>query len=92
MAYEKVSLMGMPVVVKRRVRYGKIDPVTSRRIFIQGGLVDEQAVPFDPFLRANQQLRTEIEELAARTRRRDYLLDDYSFYAFYDERLPNGCV
>ncbi len=67
MAYEKVSLMGMPVVVRRRVCYGKIDPARLRKIFIQEGLVAEGAVAFDAFLHANQALRAEIEELAART-------------------------
>ncbi len=89
MAYEKVSMFGMPVVTKRRVRYGKINMAESRRIFIEAGLVDQQAQIRDKFFRHNEQIRAEITGLAAKTRRREYVLDDYSFFAFYDQRLPD---
>ena len=88
MAYEKVSLMGMPVVARRRIRYTTIDPKVSREKFIQGALVDQHLHSFDRFVRENAKLREEIEDLAAKTRRRDYLIDEYSIYHFYDERLP----
>ncbi|MCA9171344.1 MAG: ATP-dependent RNA helicase HrpA, partial [Planctomycetales bacterium] len=89
MAYEKVSLWGMPIVVKRSVRYGPLDPETARQIFIQQALVDGNVNDFDSFVTQNRALREEIAELAAKTRRRDLLLDDYTIYMFYDERLPN---
>ncbi|MCA9152490.1 MAG: DUF3418 domain-containing protein, partial [Planctomycetales bacterium] len=89
MAYEKVSLWGMPIVVKRSVRYGPLDPETARQIFIQQALVDGNVNDFDSFVTQNRALREEIAELAAKTRRRDLLLDDYTIYMFYDERLPH---
>ncbi len=88
MAYEKVSLMGMPVVANRRVPYGKIDPETSRRLFIEGALVDERVNGAEGVLRRNREVRAELAELAAKTRRREYLVDDFSIFLFYDERLP----
>ncbi len=88
MAFEKVSLMGMPVVVQRKVPYGRIDPVVSRKIFIENALVAQDIEPTEKVLETNRQVREEIEAMAARTRRRDWLLDDYSLYAFYDQRLP----
>jgi ATP-dependent helicase HrpA len=42
MAYEKVSLFGLPIVMKRRVAYGKIDPVESHDIFIRDGLLHDR--------------------------------------------------
>lgn len=88
MAYEKVSLLGMPVVVRRRVRYGKIDPETSRRLFIENALVERRMDAVDPVIAQNRELRDEIASLAAKTRKRAYVLDDYSVFLYYDERLP----
>ena len=39
MAWEQVSMYGLVIVEKRRVRYETIDPVESRRIFIMEALV-----------------------------------------------------
>ncbi len=88
MALEKVSLLGMPIVVGRPVPYRLIDPAATRELFIQGALVEQQVETRAQFFGQNRKLREELAELAARTRRRDYLLDDYSFYQFYDQRIP----
>ena len=92
MAYEKVNLFGLPVVSKRRMPYGRIDPVVSRKVFIEGALVDQRGDLRERFYRANRRVRDEIAELAAKTRRREYLLDDYSIYRFYDERVPDDVL
>ena len=89
MAYEKVSLFGLPVVAKRRVHYGPIDAKVSRKIFIESALVDQRADLRDKFYHHNRKIREEIAGLAAKTRRRDYLLDDYTIFAFYNRRLPD---
>lgn len=39
MAYEKVTLFGLVLVPRRRIRYSRIEPVISREIFIQHALV-----------------------------------------------------
>lgn len=39
MAYEKVTLFGLVLVPRRRIRYSRIDPAISREIFIQHALV-----------------------------------------------------
>lgn len=88
MAFEKVSLMGLPVVVQRKVPYGRIDPVVSRRLFIDGALVEQETDANEGVLKVNREVREQIAQMAAQTRRRDWLLDDYSIYAFYDQRLP----
>ena len=88
MAYEKVSLFGLPVVAKRRVHYGRIDPKLSRKIFIESALVDQRADLREKFYHHNREIRDEIAGLAAKTRRRDYLLDDFTIFAFYNRRLP----
>jgi ATP-dependent helicase HrpA len=40
MAFEKVTLWGLPIVPRRRVPYAKIDPAKSRELLIQYGLVE----------------------------------------------------
>ena len=39
MAYEKVTLFGLVLVPRRRIRYSRIDPVKSREMFIQHAMV-----------------------------------------------------
>lgn len=75
---------------RRAVRSDRSGNRTAQ--FIQDALVDGNVVDFDGFLPHNRALRQEIAELAAKTRRRDLLLNDYTIVMFYDERLPGGCV
>ena len=42
MAYEQVSLYGMPIVARRRVGYARINPAEAREIFIRSALVEGQ--------------------------------------------------
>ena len=89
MAYEDVSLYGVPIVSRRPMSYGTTDPVTSRQIFIQEGLVEQQLKTRAGFFEANKQLRLQLGRLEDKTRRRDILVDDRVIYEFYDERIPN---
>ena len=40
MAFEKVTLWGMPIVPRRRISYARINPTKSRELLIQHGLVE----------------------------------------------------
>ena len=40
MAFEKVTLWGMPIVPRRRISYARINPVKTRELLIQHGLVE----------------------------------------------------
>ena len=88
MAYEQVSLYGVPIVAGRRVGYGRIDPVAAREIFIRSALVEGRWRTRHRFLADNQAVRAEASELEERTRRRDLVVDDDTVYAFYDAKLP----
>lgn len=88
MAYERVNLFGLPVVQKRRVRYGKNDQEVARQIFIQHGLVEGKIRSPFPFFKHNQTVLEEVAQLAAKTRRRDLMVDEYTLYALYDRRIP----
>src|SRR3712207_3859548 len=90
LAYEQVSLLGVPIVAQRRVSYGRINPAEAREIFLRSALVEGQWHTRHAFFRANTELRAEIEALEERTRRRDLLVDDETVYRFYDARVPEG--
>ncbi len=88
MVYEKVSLFGMPIVPRRRVPYGRVDAVKAREMLIQNGLVEGDWQTPAKFFAHNQQLVEQLEELAAKSRRRDFLLGEEARYEFYDRRIP----
>ncbi|ROS75804.1 ATP-dependent helicase HrpA [Curtobacterium sp. PhB130] len=87
-AYERVTLFGVPIVQRRRVQYSRIDPVHSRELFIRHALIEGEWDSQQAFDRANRKLRKELEQLEERTRRRDILLDDENVFEFYDARIP----
>ena len=88
MAFENVSLFGLPVVKRRRVPFGHLDPDTARRLFIEKGLVEQEMDADDHFYRNNTRVREEAEALASKTRKREFIFDEYQLYSFYDERIP----
>src|SRR5439155_2203117 len=75
MAYEKVSLYGIPIVVARKVNYGRIDPELSRELFIRHALVEGDWTTHHQFFHDNRALLDEVEDLEHRARRRDILVD-----------------
>jgi ATP-dependent helicase HrpA len=87
MAYEKVTLYGVPIVARRKVNYAKVDPEVSRELFIRHALVEGDWDTHHKFFHENRLLIEEVEELEERTRRRDLLVDDETLFAFYDERI-----
>ncbi|MFJ8592006.1 ATP-dependent RNA helicase HrpA [Streptomyces sp. NPDC093598] len=92
MAYEKVTLYGVPIVAQRKVNYGRIDPEVSRELFIRNALVEGDWRTHHKFFSDNRRLLTEVEELEHRARRRDILVDDETLYDFYDQRIPEHVV
>src|SRR6185436_10015416 len=55
-AYENVMLFGLVIVARRKVSYGRIDPVRAREIFIEGALVAGQFESNRPFWAHNRGL------------------------------------
>jgi ATP-dependent helicase HrpA len=92
MAYEKVTLYGVPIVAQRKVNYGRIDPEVSRELFIRNALVEGDWRTHHKFFADNRRLLTEVEELEHRARRRDILVDDETLFDFYDQRVPEHVV
>jgi ATP-dependent helicase HrpA len=92
MAFEKVTLYGLPIVPRRRVGYGKVDPVVSRELFIRHALVEGDWETHHKFFAENKRLLEKITEIENRARRRDIAVDDETVYALYDARIPAEVV
>jgi ATP-dependent helicase HrpA len=92
MAYEKVTLYGLPIVPRRKVGYAKVDPVACRELFIRHALVEGDWETHHKFFAENAALLARIEEIENRARRRDILVDDETVYALYDARIPAEVV
>ncbi|MCA0892966.1 ATP-dependent RNA helicase HrpA [Microbulbifer agarilyticus] len=92
MAFEKVTLYGLVLVDKQRIHYGKLDPVTSREVFIREALVEQRYRGKGKFFQHFKKLQEELEDLEAKSRRRDIVVDDEVVYRFFDERVPADIV
>ena len=92
MATEKVTLYGIPIVAARKVNFGRIDPHTSRDLFIRSALVEGDWDTHHEFFHQNRSLLDEVEDLEHRARRRDIMVDEENLYDFYEKRLPDDVV
>ncbi|MGD8430896.1 MAG: ATP-dependent RNA helicase HrpA, partial [Ectothiorhodospiraceae bacterium] len=86
--FEDINLYGLPLVNRRRINYAAVDPAEARRVFIREALVPGRLRTRGRFLKHNRDVIARIEELEAKSRRRDVLVDEDVLAAFYDERLP----
>nr|WP_276310710.1 ATP-dependent RNA helicase HrpA [Alteromonas sediminis] len=89
MAYEKVTLFGVPIVAKRLVTYSSIEPALCRELFIREALVNQDNKLRISVLDENASLIAEAEDVEQKTRRRDWLVDEDALYDFYAERIPD---
>ncbi|MFC6287644.1 ATP-dependent RNA helicase HrpA [Nocardioides sp. GCM10027113] len=87
MAYERVTLYGVPLVADRLVSYGKVDAALARELFIRHALVYGEWHSRHRFLAENARLLEEAEELEHRARRRDIVVDEHTLFDFYDARI-----
>jgi ATP-dependent helicase HrpA len=89
-AYETVTLYGLTLAARRRVNYANIAPVEAREIFVREALVAGNGEVSGDFLPANRRLIAEVEQLEARIRRRDIVVDETALVSFYTSRIPQG--
>ncbi len=87
MAYERVTLYGVPLVADRLITYGRIDREVSRDLFIRHALVQGEWTTHHRFYADNRRLLEEAEELEHRARRRDIVVDEDTLFDFYDARV-----
>lgn len=87
MAYEKVTLFGVPIISQRRIQFSRVDPVAARELFIQHALVEGDWRTHHRFFHRNRKRVAEVEELQTRMRRNDLMVDDATLFDFYDQRI-----
>jgi ATP-dependent helicase HrpA len=87
-AFEKVSLYGLPIVTERKVNYARVDPAAARELFISGALVEGDFQTRHTFFHRNRRLLEEARDLEDKARRRGIVADDAAVFDFYDRRIP----
>jgi ATP-dependent helicase HrpA len=88
-AYERVTLFGLTLVARRRIDYTPIDPAAARELFIRHALVYGEFPREPAFLRHNLALVESLEDLEARARRRDLVVDEAVMQGFYEDVIPH---
>ena len=88
-ATEQVTLYGLVIVQGRRCDYSRIDPETSRDLFIRRGLIDGAFPKAPPQVRANSSLIDALRSRAEKLRKPD-LLDEDRLAAYFDNNIPIG--
>lgn len=92
MIHQRISLYGLVLVEKSRVFYGDIDREQARELMIREALVAGHYKGRADFLARNQALIAKVQDVEARIRRRDLLVDDSALFAFYAARIPEDVV
>ena len=88
MAWERVTLFGLTLVNRRKARYGPVNPTEAHEIFLRQALVAGNLETHGSFLRHNNALRKELEELEHMSRRVDVLVDDDAVHAHFARIVP----
>jgi ATP-dependent helicase HrpA len=86
--YEQATLFGLTIYARRRVPLPPIDPATARDLLIERGLAEHELVTTARFVRHNRSIVESLMALAAKTRRRDLVVDSHAVLSFYQHRLP----
>jgi len=92
MAHESVTLYGLPLVTRRLVGYGAVDPVLARDLFLHHALVLGEWRTHHRFVEQNREVLAEVEELEHRFRRRDLVVGDDALFRLYDQRVGPDVV
>lgn len=92
MAFEQVSLYGLPIVTKRKINFNTIEPITCREIFIREALVNADCFIKEKFLEENKTLIASIEMLEQKARRKDFLIDEQQLVDFYSSKIPETVI
>ena len=93
LAYQRMTLYGIPIIADRLVNYARVNAGVAREIFIRSALVDElwrprPKTPAATLFDHNRSVREELEQLEERSRRRDLVVDEHVLYEFFNARLP----
>jgi ATP-dependent helicase HrpA len=87
-AMERGTLYGLVIYGQRRVHYASIDPKLARELLIREALVAGDWESDCAFFRHNRKVVAEVEQLEAKIRRPDLLVDEQYLYDWFDAEVP----
>ena len=90
--FEDVQLYGLPIIQRRRIAYGPVDPVASRQLFLRHQLVRGEGPARHPVLAHNADLREQAHAKEEKLRRRGLLRDEEQLAEWFDARCPAEIV
>lgn len=85
---ETVICGGLPVVMGRRIHYGRVDPKAARGVFLREGVIGSGLRRSYDFIDHVAEMRLEIEAIEQKLRRPGGLWSDEALLRFYEERIP----
>lgn len=85
---ESVICGGLPVIVGRRVHYGRVDPKAAHAIFLRDGLLGGGLRKRGRFVDHFAAMRGEIESIEQKLRRPGGLWSDEAVLHFFEQRVP----
>ena len=88
MGYQRLTLFGLPVVMKRAFHYAPTDIETSHKLFIEDGLVQLQLRTRLSFYSHNQRLIAQIHAQEDRQRKQDILIEPWRLAELYSSIIP----
>ncbi|MFV0258776.1 MAG: ATP-dependent RNA helicase HrpA [Acidimicrobiales bacterium] len=86
---ERVTLYGLTLVADRPRALTAVDRDLARDLFIHHALIDGEWHGEHDFVARNQARLAEVEQIEARSRRRDLLVEHQTLHDWYDARLPD---
>lgn len=90
MGYKRLTLFGLPIVMKQAFHYGPTDIETSHKLFIEDGLVQQQLRTRLPFYSHNQRLIAEIQAQEDKQRKQDILIEPWRLAELYSALIPDS--
>ena len=90
MAYERITLFGLAIIPKRRIRFAPRDFATSRRLFITEALVAGRYTWRPDFREHNERILEHVRELEVRSRRTDITTDEETLVQFFEKNIPEN--
>jgi ATP-dependent helicase HrpA len=87
MAFEKVTVFGLTVTEGRKKSFGRIDPKTSREIFINEGIIPIEIKGNFPFAEHNKKIIDELHDIENRLRSKDLCIENNALYEFYNSAI-----
>ncbi|QZA76526.1 ATP-dependent RNA helicase HrpA [Deefgea tanakiae] len=88
----RITLYGLPIVARRTIHFGSINPAEAREMFIREALVRFNYNSKAKFFDHNFAMLLDVEELEHKTRRQDVLVDENALFAFFDAIIPQDIV